>query len=514
MVGVDDVGVAKDFRRPDRDQGFLLPPDLREWLPEGHLVWFVLDAVDQFDLSEFARRAKVGAAGRAPLDPAMLVALLIYAYAHGERSSRQIERLCEVDIAFRVICGNDAPDHTTIARFRAGHEAAFVGLFTQVLVMCARAGLGRFGMVAIDGTKIAANAAKSANRGLEALRAEADRILAEAAAVDAEEDEQFGDARGDELPKELADPRTRKARIKRALEEIAAEQAAETEANAAHARVEHWQQRVADSEQRLADARADAERRWQQRHAWRPGRGRGHAPVPPEEHVTVRRARQRLAGVRDRQQNAMQRAAKAPTRRASTVVNVTDPDSRLLKAREGFVQGYNAQLAVTDDQLIAAIDVITTSPDVNAFVPMMTACVDAAETISAATAIATTVGIVVADAGYMSMANLTAPGPDRLIATGDRRRVDAGAVDSPTHGPPPDNADPREAMWHRLRDPDQLDTYRRRAQTVEPVNGMLKDRHGLRRFARRGRQAALAELNLTAAVHNLLKMHRATPATG
>jgi transposase len=512
VVGVDDVGVAKDFRRPDRDQGFLLPPDIREWLPQGHLVWFVIDAVDQLDLTGFARRAKVGAAGRAPFDPAMLVTLLIYAYAHGERSSRQIERLCQVDIAFRVICGNDAPDHTTIARFRAGHEDVFSDLFTQVLVMCARAGLGRFGTVAIDGTKITANAAKSANRSLAALRAEAERILAEAAAVDAEEDELFGDARGDELPEQFADPRTRAANIRKALEEIAAEQAAEAEANADDARVEHWQQRVADSERRLADARADALARWQQ---WESGqRRRGTRGVPPDEHIIVRRARQRLAWVREQHEKAMQRSAKAPTRRASTVVNVTDPDSRLLKAREGFVQGYNAQLAVTDDQLIAAVDVITASPDVNAFVPMMTAAVEAAETISASTGITTTVGVIVADAGYLSTANLTAPGPDRLIATGDRRRIDTDVVTTPTHGPPPRLLDPLEAMRHRMRDPEQLRTYRRRALTVEPVNGMVKDRHGLRRFTRRGRTAALGELNLTAAVHNLLKLHRAAPAIG
>jgi transposase len=512
VVGVEDVGVAKDFRRPERDQGFLLPPDMREWLPQGHLVWFVIDAVDQLDLTGFARRAKIGAAGRAPLDPAMLVTLLIYAYAHGERSSRQIERLCAVDIAFRVICGNDGPDHTTIARFRAAHDAAFAELFTQVLVMCARAGLGRFGTVAIDGTKIAASAAKSANRSLAALRAEADRVLAEAAAVDAEEDELFGDARGDELPEQFTDPRTRAANIKKALEEIAAEQAAEAEANAVDARVEHWQQRVADSERRLADTRADAEARWQQ---WESGQRRGGTHgVPPEEHVLVHRARQRLAWARDQHQKALRRSAKAPTRRASTVVNVTDPQSRLLKAREGFVQGYNAQLAVTDDQLIAAVDVITASPDVNAFVPMMTAVVEAAETITVATGVATTVGVVVADAGYLSTANLTAAGPDRLIATGDRRHLDSQADATPTHGPPPRPLNPLEAMRHRMRDPEHLQTYRRRALTVEPVNGMIKDRHGLRRFTRRGQRAALGELNLTAAVHNLLKLHRAAPATG
>ena len=486
----------------------MLPPDLREWLPRGHLAWFVIDVVAALDLSRFRGKAKLGGRGREAFDPATLLALLVYAYAHGQRSSRQIERLCEVDVAFKVISGNEVPDHTTIARFRARHEDAFADVFTQVLVLCRRQGLGRFGVIAIDGTKIAANAAKSANRSEESLRREIEAIIAEAIEVDAAEDAEFGEARGDELPPELADPRTRKARLAQALAEIAAEQQAEGEANRVAARVEHWQQRVAAAEQRVAAVRQAAQDSWDTRHQ-RPG----PRAVPPDEHCQVQRARQRLVGVRKQLAAAERRAQRVPTRRGSTVANVTDPQSRLVKSREGFVQGYNAQLAVTDDQLIAAVDLTTDSVDTHAFVPLMTAAVDVARHLTDA-GLDTEIGTIVADAGYFSETNLTADGPSRLIATGDRRATDAGVKAAPTTGPPPPELPPIEVMRHRMRDPEQLEIYRRRAVTVEPVNGMVKDRIGLRRFARRGRHAALAELTLASTVHNLLKLHRAAPATG
>src|SRR5882757_4910134 len=175
---------------------------MRDWLPGDHLVWFVLDTVAGLDLASFRARRRLGGAGRAAYDPGMMLALLIYAYALGERSSRQIERLCHTDVAFRIVCASDVPDHVTIARFRAEHEQALGDLFGQVLALCARAGMGRLGVVALDGTKIAANAALSANRTESRLKKMAADILAEAADVDAAEDEQFGERRGDELPPE------------------------------------------------------------------------------------------------------------------------------------------------------------------------------------------------------------------------------------------------------------------------------------------------------------------------
>src|SRR5215212_1034513 len=196
----ENLIMALGYRRVDRDQQFLLPPDMREWLPESHLVWLVIETVEQLDTSGFHQRSVLGGVGRAGFDPDMLVSLLLYGYATGVRSARQIARLCEVDVAFRVICAQDAPEHSTISRFRAAHEEAFIGLFSAVLGLAARAGLGRFGTVAVDGFKVVGNASIDANRDEGWLREQARRMVAEAAAVDAAEDAEFGDARGDELP--------------------------------------------------------------------------------------------------------------------------------------------------------------------------------------------------------------------------------------------------------------------------------------------------------------------------
>jgi transposase len=513
VVVSDNVWVAKDFRYPVRDQGFLLPPDVREWLPEGHLVWMVLDVVASLDLRAFRRRAKLGGVGRAPIDPGMLLALLIYAYAHGQRSSRQIERLCETDVAFRVICGNEAPDHTVIARFRARHEDRFADVFAQVLVICAASGLGRFGTVAIDGTKIAANASRAATRSEESLRKEAKAILAEAAEVDAGEDAEFGDRRGDELPAELANPRTRKARIAEALAQIEAEKAAETEANRVAARVEDWEQRVEFSQRRHDQILAEAQQRWDQRSATsaatgRPGRGR--PAVPPEHDSRVRDASRQLATVTAKRDKALAKAGAAPNRKRSTTANTTDPDSRLLVSQHGIVQGFNAQLAVTADQLITAVGLSNHANDTDELIPMMTATAQAAAHLGEVTGRTdTAIGTVLADAGYFTQTNLTAPGPDRLIAANDRRKHANTPVAT---GKPPPTASAADQMRHRVATEEGRQLYRQRCTIVEPVNGHLKDRTGLRRFSRRGLPAAIAELNLAAATLNLLKLHRAAIA--
>src|SRR3954469_16398217 len=217
--------MAQNFVACDREQELLLPPSLREWLPEGHLAWFVIDAVAQFDLTAFYAAYRADGHGRAAHDPAMMVALLLYGYAIGERSSRRLERRCVEDVATRVICANQAPDHTTIARFRQRHEVPLAELFGEVLGLCAEAGLVRVGVLAVDGTKVHANAAPQATRDYEQIARE---ILEEADAVDADEDERFGAARGDELP---AEPRTAQGRrgwlraAKRRLDERRAEQA-------------------------------------------------------------------------------------------------------------------------------------------------------------------------------------------------------------------------------------------------------------------------------------------------
>src|SRR3954454_12343931 len=199
--------MAQNFLVCDREQELLLPPSLREWLPEGHLAWFIIDAVGQLDLSAFYARYRADGHGRAAHDPAMMVALLLYCYAIGERSSRRVERRCVEDVATRVMCANQAPDHATIARFRQRHERALGELFGEVLALCAESGLVCVGMIAVDGTKVAANAAVQATREYERIARE---ILAAADAVDAEEDERCGAARGDELPAELQTARIRR----------------------------------------------------------------------------------------------------------------------------------------------------------------------------------------------------------------------------------------------------------------------------------------------------------------
>src|SRR3954451_2330458 len=198
--------MAQNFLSCDREQDFLMPPSVREWLPAGHLAWYLLDVVERLDLDAFYGEYRADGSGRAAHEPGMMVALLLYAYCVGERSSRQIERRCVQDVAFRVIAANRAPDHTTISRFRKRFAEPLAELFVQVLALCQKAGMVKVGTVAVDGTKIAANAGLSANRAYAKIRAEVERMLAEADAVDSAEDAQLGEARGDELPEPLLDP--------------------------------------------------------------------------------------------------------------------------------------------------------------------------------------------------------------------------------------------------------------------------------------------------------------------
>jgi transposase len=466
---------------------------MREWLAPDHLVWLVIRVIDKLDVSAFTRRAKLGGAGRAPTDPRMLVTLLVFAYANGERSSRQIERLCRTDVAFRVICGNEPPDHSVIARFRADHDEAFIMLFGQVLEVCAAAGLGRFATIAIDGTKIAANASMAATRREDKIRGELARILAEAAEVDAAEDELFGDARGDELPPELIDPTSREARLNEAIAQLEAEQAAEAADNAEQARVAHWDEKLTAAQARHDAALAAATEAWAKRSAT------NRRPVPPHEHSAVRREKRLLATTVTRRDAALAKALQAPQRKRSTHANTTDPQSRLIRTRTGAVQGYNTQLAVTDDQLIVAVTVTNDSTDVDQLIPMMGKIHDTVRRLRKATGRQRMrIGTVLADGGYASEANLTAAGPPRLIPV-----KAAGTTPSP-----PGTA----TMRQRMQTPTAKKRYRRRAATVEPVNGHLKDRVGLRTFSRRGLNANNAEAHLGSLALNLLKLHRVATA--
>ena len=526
--------MAKGYRPVLRDQPFLMPVDMREWLPPDHLVWFVLEVVEQLDTSAFHRRVRKlkAASGRAGFDPDLLAGLLLYGYCRGVRSSRQIERLCEVDVAFRVACAGDVPDHSVIARFRQNHDKAFATLFTQVLRLAAKAGLGRFGTIAIDGTKIAANASVDANRTEAWLREQVHTIIAEARETDAAEDAEHSDRRGDEPPDDLADPNLRAAKIRAALAEIEAERAA-----AEAARTRATAERVARAEDgppsrgphpapvEVAALRRRLDRLIAAQQAKLNGYAaavaaaraagarapRGRAPSPVDAHSDIVTARARLAAAEARADRARRQAGQA--RAAGPVrANLTDPGSRLMPTRRGWVQGYNVQVAVTDDQLIVATSVGQNTGDTQQFLPMIAAAEAAAEHCRQATGRDDlAIGLALADAGYASEGNLTAPGPDRLIAIGKGARQHHDARRSPTVGDPPPDARPRAAMAHRLRTAEGAAHYKRRGATVEPAIGNLKKI--ITRFSSRGLTAAAAEIDLAAAAFNLLKIHRAGPAT-
>ena len=441
--------MAANFLLCDRDQELLLPPSLREWLPDDHLAWFVLDAVEEIDLGAFYGAYREDGWGRAAFDPRMMVALLLYSYAVGERSSRGIERRCREDVAFRVITANQVPDHATIARFRARHEQALANTFVQVLALCAKAGLVSVGVVALDGSLLAGNASPQASRSYASIREEVERMLAEAARADAEEDERLGDARGDELPAELVDPRSRRERLRRCREQLEREQADEQTA---------YQENLA------------------RRAAWEAEHGRklgGRKPTPP--------AADALAARR---------------------INTTDPDTRLMKRAGGrSVQGYNAQVVASPEQVIIAAQVTQAHNDSDQLAPMVA---HAAERLREA-GIQEPIGTVLADGGYWNspaITNVREQGIDVLIPTQDRRRTRPRKL-SPRQG---DEAKRIEAA---LSQPEGQALYRRRQQIVEPVFAHTKVIRRSDRFLRRGLTACQAEWQLIAATHNLLKLWRA-----
>jgi transposase len=432
--------MSQNFLSCDRDQQMLLPADLREWLAEDHLAWFVLDAVGEMDLGGFLSNYRDDGWGRAAHDPEMMVCLLLYAYSVGERSSRKIEKRLTEDVAFRVIAANQAPDHSTIARFRARHQDELAELFSEVLILCAKAGLLSVGTIALDGTRIRANAADRQNRTYEQLARE---ILEEAAEVDAAEDERFGDKRGDELPGDRNSRRQKLRDAKRRLDEE--HEAKETEMAA-------WEQAMAD-------------------HTARTGYVRKNNPVKPRPLPEKSKRR----------------------------VNITDPDSKPVKTRHGFIQGYTAQAVATEDQVIVAAEVITGANERARLEPMATA----AEAELAKAGVAEKPSLALADAGYYNGAQI-----DALEAGGTRVLCppDADSRKTPTKM----RSGPHfEAMRRRLKEPDAEAAYRRRQQMIEPVFAQIKSRQRAAKFSRRGLSACRAEWRLTAATHNLLKLYSA-----
>ena len=522
--------MAKSYRPVLRDQTFLMPPDMREWLPADHLVWFMLDTIEVLDTSDFGRCRRRGGVGAAGYDPRMLLGLLVYAYCRGIRSSRQIERLCSVDVAFRVLCAQDVPDHCTIARFRVECQDAFARLFTQVLMIAGRAGLGHLGTVAIDGTKIAANASIDANRGHDWLSEQVNGMILDAERTDASEDNDPKRAASrddsDRVPAALGKRSERAKRIRAAAEQVAAQLTREQQqdsdrASAAQARLakseagEPMVGRIPDGPHRLAEARAHLAREIANHQARLDRRAAilasgkkpmGAPPVSMDQHSRIIRARNVVAAALAAEQ--AEAAKPAASALPKTVANITDPHSRLMPTRKGFLQGYNAQFAITADQIIIATGLGQNTNDQSSFVPMMHAAVRASAALHAETGRPRHIlGVVLADAGYCSDRNLAAPGPERLIALTKARDHAQVVKQQPVTGEPPPGATPREAMSHRLRTPEGAHLYRRRGATVEPGIGNLKKI--LDRFSLRGVDGALSELNLAAAAFNLMKIYRA-----
>jgi transposase len=464
--------MGQRFVACDREQSFLMPPDLREWLPEGHLAWFVIDAVAAMELDAFYAAYREDGRSRPAYDPAMMVALLLYAYARGIRSSRVIERCCEEDVAFRVLAAQQRPDHATIARFIERHQEAIAGLFGEVLSLCAKQGLAKVGVIAVDGTKVPANASRDANRDYEQLARE---ILEEAKAVDAAEDELYGDARGDELPEQLRTGEGRRAWLREAKRRLEDQRAKEARPI------------PGDRPKRLKEAkrRLDEE-------LW------------TEVRANEAYERYRSGRMKDGRRFSRRPDPYTPPATPQGQINTTDLDSRLIKGPRGrgFLQGYNAQAVANEHQIVIAAEVMTAAPDFGHLEPML----DATQRELQAAGIEDSPTVVIADAGYWhqeQMEHLVDRGiqvlipPDAKSRKGSRPGWDGGLY----------------AFMRRVLATERGgELYRQRQSMIEPVFANTKFNRGIDRFRRRGRAAVRAEWRLITATHNLLKLHRHTLA--
>jgi len=540
---------------------------MREWLPADDPVWLVLSLVDRLDTAALHALRSTGGVGRRGYDPDMLLALLIWGWAHGQRSSRQLERSCQRDVAFRVICGGDGPDHVTIARFRAQASPMMPDLFAQVLAACAGLGLGQLGVVALDGVKIASNASLAKNRSEKHLvKAREDelamlrsRLAATAANADAEHAvNDAGAPDCDRVPTEvlssdrlaridaaLADVRGRNAaageqsvpidfgarEAKRAAEvarraEYVAEWRRQYEAGQANALNAPAELQVELSEEALNRVIAEQQGKVD-RHV---ATGRGRPPLPVDRAKSVRDARERLEQARLRAQaradaadavaaNREQfeatiiahRAAGTRQHRASAdgLGNLTDPQSRPMPLRGGgWVQGFNCQAVTSSDGLIIATGVTRSPADTAMFRPMMDKAVAAASIIESHRPHdsgdgSNGIGVILADAGYHSEDNITAEGPDRLIATSKSHKLPRDTADLPEPGI---GASATEKMTYKLATHRSI--YAQRSHIAETPFGQAKHNLGFRRFTSRGMERAESEFAFHAMVHNIWKAIR------
>jgi transposase len=461
--------MAQNFLPCDREQPLLLPPDLHDWLDEDHLAWFVIETVEELDLSDFYADYREDGWGAAAHDPKMMLTLLTYAYCVGEPRSRQIERRCREDVAFRVICANQVPDHTTISRFRQRHEQALADIFGQVLALCAEAGLVRTGVVAVDGSKFAADASDSAIRTYEKL---AEEIVAEAGRLDAADDELYGDKRGDELPEFLSRRGGRRDWLKQAKKRLEEEraQAKEPVPKERKKRLEMCHRRLVEDwqAQRLANRAYEA-------------------------------AYER--GVRERGKQAMGPGPRPfkPPAKPDGKINTTDPDARRMKFGRNFIPAYNAQTVATEDQIIVAAEITIEGADFEQLEPM----VAAAERELAGAGVEDRPEVVLADAGYWSNSHID--------ALRERGMTPIVAPDTTRNRPRKTRlGGPYDFMRRVMATEKGNDFYKRRQCMVEPVFAQIKTNRRMERFKRRGLAAVRSEWRLITATHNLLKLHRHT----
>ena len=426
--------MAKTYRPYVPEQDLLLPPSLREWLPEQHLAFFVSDLVDHLDLSAITARYEAEERGYPPYHPVMLTKVLVYAYCVGVFSSRRIQQRLVEDVAFRVLAADNHPDFRTIADFRKRHLPALRGFFEQVLHLARELGAPRVGRVALDGSKIKANASKhtamSYGRIREKqrhLREEVKALLAQAEAADAADDAEYGaDRRGDELPADLQRRESRLTRIREA--------------------------------KRALEARAKAE---------------AAAAGKPAE------------------------SAKPDS---TAQYNFTDPESRIMKSPDGFVQGYNVQIAVDELQLIVGHAVTQETNDKKQLVPMI-------RTIEQQSG--HTPSQLLADAGYCSDVTLAAIGETAIDAYISTRKQHHGERPGPCpRGPLPKTATLVDRMSRKLHTKTGAAVYAARKGIVEPVFGQIKQARGFRQFLLRGFEKVQGEWSLVCTTHHILKLYR------
>lgn len=444
--------MSKTYRDWSPDQAYLFPPSPQDWLPEDDLVYFLLDAVATLDLSPFFAHYERELRGQPPFHPRMMVALLLYCYATGTRSSRRIMRRCRVDVACRIIVGSDIPDFRTISDFRKTHLARLEALFVEVLKLCSLAGLARVGTIALDGTKIKANASRHKAMSYDRMKSEEARLkdeiaglLAEAQATDDAEDARHGpDRHGDELPEELTRRQGRLAKIQQAralLEERARAEAAEEAAR---------RQAVGKAPSEVAPADA--------------------VPDPKDQ------------------------------------INFTDPESRIMRAsNKGWDQCGNAQAAVNEHQIILAADVTDQANDARQVVPM----VDQARANLDAAGVEDAIEAALGDAGYYSETNaadLEERGIEAYLAT--ERLKHHEKVASAPRGRIPRGLTAKQRMARKLRTKKGREMYAKRKGMIEPIFGQLKQVLGFRQFSMRGLSSMRGEWRLMATVHNLLKLWR------